>query len=83
MDFDSVLNDIESTLADVRLALRGQPIENKFPDEGESDEYFMVAMDVYEALNEVIEGVMRIKYDVVSAHIHALEVQLQNKLERG
>ena len=82
MDFDSVLDDIDSVLADVRLALKGKSVVNQFPDEGESDECFMGAMDVYESIDHAIDLLIRMNHEIISSHVKALEAQLQNKLEK-
>jgi hypothetical protein len=82
MNFDSVLDDIDLVLADVRLALSGKPVENQFADEGESDEYCMGAMDVYESIDHAIDLLIRMKHEIISTHVNALEAQLQNKLEK-
>lgn len=78
MNFDSVLDDIDLVLADVRLALSGKPVENQFADEGESSEYFMGAMDVYESIDHAIDLLIRMKHEIVRAHVNALEQSLND-----
>lgn len=83
MDFNNCLDEIESALDDVKKAVNGEPVENLYPDEDESDELYLDAMGVYECIDHAIELLLKMQHEIIRTHVTALETQLQNKIAGG
>ncbi len=81
MNFDTALDDIDTVLAEIRLGLNGEPVANEFADIGGDDNYFMGAMDVYEAIDHVMDQLSRMKNEIIRKHVVLLESQLQRHIE--
>lgn len=78
-EFNEALDTISRDLIHVKSGLNGIAVRYEDDDE----DYFLTAMDVYESIDSMIEQLLRLKHDIVNAHIGELESQLQDKLKRG